>query len=189
MKINEVLYEGMEFHACELETRDDGSKLFSPPNMREEELDCHFCDGTGKDDSDYYPDGKCGFCKGSGKVKEWCSDSPEMQVSNSNGYAIQRDILGVEPDYAGSIPPEQLPSIRKKLFKMLNMESERASMHKDQSQSQKQWVSHKGNIATIQKGAQMHDMGRTDSQIQSYARRLLEIVDFAIKNNLYVAWA
>ena len=189
MKIADILNEGMEFGACKLETREDGTRMFSDPTSRQEEQDCDFCDGTGEDSGDYYPDGKCGFCKGSGKVMNWVSDSPEMQVSNSNGYAIQRDILNVEPDYAGSVMNDQLPALRKKLLRMVNQESHRSSMHKTPSQSQKQWTSQEDNVTTIHRGAQMHDMGRSDEQVLTYTKRLLDIVDYAMKNDCHLTWA
>jgi len=181
MKITDILNEGMEFGACKLEVRDDGTKMFSDPTARQEEQDCWVCDGEG--------DEQCRACKGTGKKMEWVSDSPEMQVSNSNGYAIQRDILGVEPDYAGSIMNDQLPAIRKKLLRMVNQESQRSSMHKDPSKSQKQWTSQEGNVTTIQRGATMHDMGRSDEQVLTYAQRLLKIVEYAMKNDCHLTWA
>ena len=188
MKLNDIIYEGMEFGACKLEIRDDGTKMFSDPTARQEEQDCPFCEG-GKETVQYYPDSKCGYCKGTGKVKEWVSDSPEMQVSNSNGYAIQRDILGVEPDYGGSVMNDKLPALRKKLLRMVNQESRRSSMHKAPSQSRKQWTSREGNVTSIHRGAQMHDLGRSDEQVQSYAQRLLKIVDYAMKNDCHLTWA
>ena len=187
MKIVDILNEGMEFGACKLETREDGTQMFSDPTSREEEQDCDFCDGTGKDSHE--PKYGCSFCKGTGKVTEWVSDSPEMQVSNSNGYAIQRDILGVEPDYAGSVMNDQLPVIRKKLLRMVNQESQRSSMQKAPSQSQKQWTSQEDNVTTIHRGAQMHDMGRSDEQVLTYAQQLLDIVDYAMKNDCHLTWA
>lgn len=185
MKIADILNEGMEFGACKLETRDDGTKVFSDPTSRQEEQDCPFCDdGTDKYHSEY----KCSYCKGTGKVMEWVSDSPEMQVSNSNGYAIQRDILDVEPDYGGSVMNDQLPALRKKLLRMVNQESRRQSMHKAPSQSQKQWTSQEDNVTTIHRGAQMHDMGRSDEQVLTYAQQLLDIVDYAMKNDCHLTW-
>ena len=184
MKIADILNEGMEFGACKLETREDGTQMFSDPTAREEEQDCWACDGSGKDD-EY----KCGLCKGTGKIMEWVSDSPEMQVSNSNGYAIQRDILGVKPDYVGSVMNDQLPAIRKKLLRMVNQESHRTSMHKPSTQSQDQWTSQEDNVTTIHRGPQMHDMGRSDEQVQTYAQRLLDIIDYAMKNDCHLTWS
>jgi len=189
MKLNDLLNEGMEFGTCKLETREDGTRVFSDPSSRQEEQNCPFCESGKQTYGDDTYD--CEYCKGSGKTMEWVSDSPEMQVSNANGMAIQRDILGLEkPDYGGSIPPEKLPELRKKLFRMVNIDKDRESMHQAPTDQQgKVSVSHQGNVATIRRGARMISPGRSDDQVLSYAQRLLELVDYAIKNNLYVAWA
>lgn len=40
-------------------------------------------------------------------VKGFPENAPELNVSNTNGMAIQR-MLGMEPDYCGSLDPSQL---------------------------------------------------------------------------------
>jgi len=186
MKLNELLYEGMEFNACTLETKDDGTKMYSPHGMRETEVDCYGCEGMAGKIEGY----KCHWCKNTGKTKDWECDSPEMQVSNANGMAIIRDIIGQEPDYAGSIPPEKYPALRQKLIKMINVDKERESMYKQTTDQQGQMrVKQQGDVTTIGRGARMIDVGRSDEQILSYAQRLLEIIEYAMKNDLVVTWA
>ncbi len=188
MKLRDILHEGMEFSACELQTREDGTQVYSPHGQREVERECAICDGSGK-----HPNGDtCVPCRGTGKFKDYECDGPEMQVSNSNGFAIQRDVLGVEdPDYVGSIPTEQLPALRRKLIKMINVDKDRESMHKrtTDSQGEMRRTGTNDNVTSIGRGARMVDIGRSDSQVLSYAKRLLDLVDYAMKNDLHVTWA
>lgn len=187
MKLRDVLYEGMEFSACELQTREDGTKVYSQPGLRAVEKECPVCEGSGKSRTG----GVCAPCQGTGKSTDHECDGPEMQVSNSNGMAIQRDILGVEADYAGSIPTEQLPALRRKLIKMINVDKERESMHKQTTDSQGEMrrTGTNDNVTSIGRGARMVDIGRSDEQVLGYAKRMLDIVDYAMKNDLHVTWA
>jgi len=185
MKIQDIINEGMEFQACSIKVK-DGQKMYSPHNMREVDSECYVCDGMAGKIEGY----ECRACKGTGKMKQWECDSPEMQVSNSNGFAIQQEILGVKPEYAGSIPNEDLPDLRRKLIRMLNVDKERESMHLDaEDKLGKVRVSQRGNVSTIHRGARVISPGRSDQQVLRYAQQLLKIVEYAMKNDLTVTWA
>lgn len=34
--------------------------------------------------------------------------APQMNLSNSNGWTFQKDILGIEPDYCGQLDPQSI---------------------------------------------------------------------------------
>ena len=68
------------------------------------DVDCWVCDASGK--SPYYDDVDCDYCEGKGQRNEFVSDAPEMNVSNSNAFEIQK-MLGLEPDYGGIIEKQR----------------------------------------------------------------------------------
>lgn len=194
MKVYDIIREGMEFHASVIEDK-DGTKHISPHGLRKERNKCSFCDGTGKDRF-AHPDHPmdCDFCDGKKERDEWVSSSPELQVSNSNGFAIVRELFGQEPDYMGHIKNEDLPELRRKLIGMINSEKHRSPLRKDPTDNDKarSMVSHgtEGNVTKIGKsGPRMVDMGRTDEQVKRYAHKMLEIVEYAMKHNLIISWA
>lgn len=194
MKVYDIIREGMEFHAAEIEEK-DGQKYISPHGMRKERKECWACKGTGKDPH-AHPDHPmdCDLCDGKKERDEWVSSSPELQVSNSNGFAIVKELFGQEPDWAGHVENKDLPELRRKLIGMLNSEKHRSSLHKDPEDNDKarSMVSHgtEGNVTKIGKsGPRMVDMGRTDEQVKRYAHKLLDMVEYAMKHNLIISWA
>ena len=192
MRYKEIIKESVDISACELK-----DNRITPHNQRQEEAECDICDGTGVIDyqsigsKELGPDKwSCGMCRGTGKITEWVCDGPEMNISNMNAAVIVRQIFGQEWDDMGMVSKEQLPSLRKKLFKMVNMESERSSMHQDPSREQGPMRRIKGEdgIDRIGRGATMISGGRPDSQVLGYATRLLDMVDYAMKNDLIISW-
>ncbi len=189
-KLKADLNEGMEFNACTVEDNEHGGKTVSPHDMRQEKVACWVCDGVGKEkhgDKEY----ECGMCKGTAEIDEWVCGGPSMQVSNANGYAIQRDILGLEADHAGMVDAKDLPALRRKLIKMVNVDKERESMHspfQDEQGPMRAHTDDQGNTK-IGRGPRMMGGERTDSQVLRYAQTLLDMVDYAMKNDLVISWA
>ena len=184
MKLDEILNEGMEFHAAVI----DGNYI-KPHNMRKHTIPCWVCDGSGKDSHD--ENEPCGMCNGRKTIEEHTSGGPTLQVANANGMAIVRDILQQEPDYAGMIDAESMPVLRRRLIKFLNKSSEREPMHKDPSQERGD-MSRKGstgNVTNIGYGATMVDFGRSDDQVKRYAQRILDIVEYAVKHDCVLSWS
>jgi len=187
MKLKD-LQESMEFNACTVTKTEDGTTQLSPHGMREEEKDCWMCDGMAGNVDDY----ECMRCQSTGKVKEWVCDGPEMQVSNANGMAIVRDIIGQKADYSGMVEKKDLPMLRRKLIKMVNVDKERESMHQAPSDTQGPMGRRgsEGNVTSIgRKGPRMIGPGRSDAQVLSYAQTLLDMVEYAMKNDLVISWA
>lgn len=193
MRSREFIKESMDFNACSLE----GNRI-TPHNWREAEVDCHICDGNGWNE---YPTDEtrtkfekeeCGYCRGTGKDKTHICDGPQMNVSNENGGAIIRDILGQEFDYVGMVEKKDMPALRRKLIKMLNMDSERTSMHLDPTDNKddrpmQRRTDDDGN-SSIGRGARVIGGGRTDDQVLRYADQMLKMVEYAMEHDLVISW-
>lgn len=188
MKLNEVLSEGIEFHAATVEEHPEYGTRISPHGFRKQEAECWVCDGSGKDKHD--PKYDCGMCRGTGKIEEEVSDGPQLRVSNDNAHAIVTDVLGQEFDYVGMIGKKELPNLRRKLIKMKNMESERASVRSDPSDERgpMRRTGGEGNVARIGSGPRMIGPGRTDQRVLQYVDRLLDIVEYAMHHGIVLSW-
>lgn len=197
------LTETVTFDASEFVTDDPAfpKGLFTGQKWwRKEMRKCPFCDNgkehyrawkdeDGKEHPAYSVD--CDWCEGKGEKDEHVSDAPELNVSNGNAMAIL-DVLGLShgdgQDLAGSVEPKDLPALRRKLIKMKNggaddLESpdeiSGGKMVKDRDEH--------GNPA-LRKTARMYDIGRTSDQVANYIDRLLQIIDFAQKNDAHLTW-
>ncbi len=193
MKVYDILHEGVTFHAAEIETDDKGRKIITPHGWRKEKVDCFICDGKGHN---IYGDEKeeCGYCEGKGKTHEHVSDSPELQVSNSNARSIIEDIFGKHYDYSGVVEPREFAALRQKLIGMINSEDRRSSMHKNTTDNVKsRKMVRKGTEQTVahigHDEPRMVDMGRNDEQVLRYAQRMLDMIEYAQKHNLIISWA
>jgi len=150
------------------------------------DVECWVCDGTGKDK--YYDEAKCDYCEGKGKRDEFVSDSPEMNVSNTNAFKII-DMLGLEEGYSGSILNKDLPALMRKLIQLKN--SDRSQYAEPGSQSGGEMTKGKDDAGmdTIRRsGPTMYNMGTTDDQVTGYVDQLIKIVKFAQQNNADFGW-
>lgn len=178
MKITEIIRESMDFDACTYDPVKNMIKTLG--SMQDEE--CYACDGSGKDVWDDTDD--CRTCDGEGSINIFKSDGPTLNVSNSNGYEIQR-MLGIDPDYSGIIMQKDFPEYKRKLMKILNS-GKSVSQHTkdvDQTGGEMGKTGQSGNVTNIGKtGPTMIDMGRTSTQVQRYASELLKIINYAENN-------
>jgi len=187
MKITEILAESITFHPATLTKDSKGREVIGFADQDEEKVECYICDGTGKDP--YEEDGSpCKRCNGKGWEMEMVGRGPEMNVSNSNGYAIQQ-MLGMEPDEYGFVDNKDLPKLMAKLMKLANKDSN--GWTKDQSTERgdmgKQGSD--GNVTSIGRtGPTVMDMGRSQGQVDSYIERLMKIVQYAQKNGHGISW-
>jgi hypothetical protein len=197
MRLSEILNESVTFGVATLKSI-GGKQYYTDPFSKEIESECFVCDGSGKESHRAYRDdeGKehpaqsweCGMCKGAGKVKDFKSDAPELNVANGNAMEIQR-MLGLDPDYSGAIKNADIPAFRRQLIKIKNGDmSSHVVEPKKEVGKMKAYTDDKGQ-SRIGRGATMHDMGRSHSQVERYIDSLLSIMDFAQKNNLDVTWA
>lgn len=184
MKVKDIVTESMTFNASTIVTNSKGREVITSVGSKQD-VDCFYCEGNGKDIYSHGED--CPNCDGTGRIEDWVSDGPEMNVANSNGYEIQR-MLGLEPDEYGQIENKDLPTIMQKLMRLKNGDT--AAHTKDGSTEQGEMRKRNNDDGTtsIGRGPTMMDMGRSQSQINSYIDRLMSIVKYAQNNGYDVSW-
>lgn len=154
---------------------------------RQQKMPCWLCGGTGKDK--YDASLTCEVCKSTGFYTDDVSDAPELNVSNANGYEIQR-MLGLEPNYSGIIYNQDLPELIRKLIKLKNQKFDRYTQQPKSSYGQmKRVVDPDTGITKLVRTATVIDMGRTSEQVERYIDKLLEIAKFAQQHNASIGWA
>jgi hypothetical protein len=187
MIANEFLKESITFDP---RVFDKENNYYHNPFGSKKELPCWVCDGSGKDS---YGDEEwvCDMCKGKGTREEWASDAPELNVSNSNAFAIL-DMLGInDPDYSGKIDNKDLPDIMRKLIILKNKGSEEYTEPGSISggNMQKYKDPQTGLDKIGRRGPMMYNMGRSSSQVERYIDKLIEIIKFAQQNNASLGWS
>ena len=191
MRIQELIIEGMTFSpAIEKDYTDDSGKtqkiITGEPWWTKSDEPCWVCDGTGKEKygNSEYP---CGYCHGKKTYTKHGSTAPELNVSNVNGWEIQK-MLGLDPDYAGTIYNKDLPNVMRKLIRLKNQGVEQHTQAPSVEQGKAtHWKDDRG-ISHIIAGPKMHDAGRSNEQVMRYVDKLIELVQFAQKNNAHISW-
>lgn len=181
-----ALLEGATIYPSRVYNAGTEDEYHGWPNelVRKVEIPCQDCEGSGKDP--YHTDQACVYCRGTGKETEEKWDFPSLEVSYDNLRAIQ-DMLGLDGD-SGMIHNKDIPAMKRALIMLKNKGSEQHT--KDPSVSQQRVVGkdEHGNTS-IGMGAKMHDMGRSQAQVDRYIDKMMNILDFAQKNNMNVTWA
>lgn len=189
MRIKDILNESITFGVHRLIDK-NGKKVYHDEFSQEVDSECWYCDGSGKEtkyNDDDIAEYECGLCKGLGKIKDYKAPYQQLNISNSNAMAVL-SALGLPEDYSGAIPDEQLPAIRRRLIQMKN--SKNTGLELDSYTSRERRVGRDENgIPQITSGPEIHSSGRTRDQIDRYIDSLLDIIDFAQKNNATVTWA
>lgn len=188
MKIRDLITEGMTFTAAKLKDL-SGQKVWSSSDWETKQMEpCWVCDGTGKDKygEQEYP---CGRCHGKGEFEEWVSSAPELQVSNSNGYEIQR-MLGLDPDYSGLIHNKDLPKVMRRLIQLKNQNTSQYTQDPSDEQGPmgKRYTDDQGVTHIGRAGPRIIDVGRSQGQINRYVDTLIELVKFAQENDASISW-
>ncbi len=193
-----ILNESVDFHPSVKTIEPNGQVVIGWPDscVKKVKEPCFMCDYH----HEHHPDSPainphCTDCGGTGFFTKTEYDLPEMNVSNRNAGVIA-SMLGFDhpEDYShGWIPPENLPDARRKLIRILNDENEAFghTIEPSETSSKTTYVDRSGDVPEIktQGGARMIDAGVSRSQIHSYATRLLELIDWAQKNNCGISWA
>lgn len=218
MKLSDlVLLESITFGASELEDHPKFGKVHTSVGKKQM-VPCEFCKGTGKEDDEfldpktgdrYYdneiddlPDevkqrldkADCGFCKGAGEYEDFVSDGPEMNLANRNARVLL-NLLGLEDDDAGTIWHKELPELRRHIVKVLNSDNIRKAaiepFEKGGEITDKRSVKGDDGVTKIvtRRSPKMIDAGLSEQQIERYFKDVLEIIDFAQKNNYNVGWS
>jgi hypothetical protein len=188
MKIKEIINEGMTFGPARIIDKNGEKYITGEEWWKDQEQECPFCHGTGQEKWGNETH-ECGYCYGKGKTMERVSTAPELDVSNSNGYAIQ-EMLGLEPESAGHIPVEALPKIMQRLIKLKNSSLDPYTQDTVIDQPTMQRLPDEDGVAKIGKsGPTMIYGGRTHAQVERYINKLIDIVKFAQQNNAAISWA
>lgn len=196
MRLSEILAESVTFGVAKLEI-ENGQKYYTDPFSKQVDDECWVCDGTGHethreytdDDGKLHPEQKfeCGMCKGKGTYLAHKTDAPELNVANPNAMEIQR-MLGIDPDYSGSIVNADIPKFRRQLIKIKNGDMSTHIQDPEKHVGKMKSYTDDTGQSRIGKGPTVYDYGRSHSQVERYIDTLLSMMDFAQKNNLDLVW-
>lgn len=145
------------------------------------DVTCQNCNGTGQDHEQ-----RCMYCSGTGKYEEYIPTGPELNVANSNAYAICQ-MLGIKPDYSGIIFNKDLPAIMRRLVQLKNTNINAYTVQSSISKGPARHVKD-GDIDRITTGPTIVDFGRSNEQIMRYINQLMDLVKFAQQNNADISW-
>jgi hypothetical protein len=193
MRASELLNESMDFSVSELKDykgthpKFQGKKIWYPVGQ-EEDVECWACKGQGWEDfGPEYGKEECRVCDGEGTRNEFVSVGPEFNVSNSNGYEIQR-MMGLDPDYSGSLQGEEITTVLRRLIKLKNTDSSAHTRDVSDERGEARAVKGDDGVDRIQRGPRMVDFGRTQEQVNRYLDDMIELLQFAKKNGYGVTW-
>lgn len=152
------------------------------------DVECWYCEGEGSDDG-----WKCPLCDGTKTIKQHVSDAPEYNLSNANGTMLM-GLLGFDTKdtYAWTIPPAQLPEIRRRIIWLLNNPDALARGERAPSDTQsirreryKDPASGLDGIRSVA-GPRMIDFGIDVEYIKRRLNNMLEVVVWAQERGLEV---
>ena len=183
-----IFTESVDFTVTKSYKDDKGRTVNDMSHFGErKDVECWVCDGSGVD-KHYDEKPPCGYCDGKGQRNEFVSTAPEMNVSNSNAFEIQR-MLGLEPDYGGIIENKDLPNFMRRLIQLKNSDTSQYTRPGSDTQGQMKTGKDDDGMDTIgRSGPRMIDMGRSDTQVNRYIDDLLKIFKFAQDNDADVGW-
>ena len=187
MRIKEILAESITFHPV-VELEDSHGKYWGTDPWKEpKEDDCWQCDGTGKRDGDERSREDCIACGGTAKQTFPVSTAPELNVSNTNGLAIQ-EMLGLDPDYSGLITHDQLPNLLRKLIKLKNTQEPQQYVEPEKIIPGDRYRYDDNGITKIGRSTNIIHGGRSLSQVHRYIDELIKIIQFAQNHNAALSW-
>lgn len=161
---------------------------------------CWVCSGTGKEEAYVGKPGDgpslvdCEYCGGKGKRLEWQGEGPEMNVSNTNAFVIL-NFLGIEEDYAGTIPNASLQKLLMKMYQTKTADQTGIEYPGRITGGNKRRVVDKDpetgldRISTKSDGPTLYHMGITNRQANTYIDNLIKIFEFARDAGVDVTWA
>lgn len=182
-----ALSESIEFHPATIS--DDGMSINFPENgVVRKTIPCPGCNGTGRDAyaASYGRDQPCYDCFGAKEITETEYNFPSIGVSNHNAQIIC-DLIGVEYESHGWIPPEQVSDVLRRLIYAKNKPT--GGFEREASDDQQTVMDRSGELPTIRRTARMIDPGVSSDQVMRYIDRMIEICQWAKKNDCGVSWA
>ncbi len=199
MKLSGILKESVTFNVAHKEKHPKYGEVISPVGKRGP-VECYGCDGSGKDEYGMSKDDKCDVCRGSGTIEGFKASGPELNLSNANA-AVVTQALGLkqyDDGYGGGVlPKEALGDFRQKLVRLLNSHKDRKQLTQEPSVEKRERsgmgvTGREGNVTSIGRrgaGPTIYHGGRSEEQIQRYARKLLDMVEYAMENGHFISWA
>lgn len=183
-----TLNESVTFSVAVLE--DDprfGGKVYNSAKFQKDvEAECWVCNGTGKDP--YHPKYDCDYCHGKGKVKEYVTPFKELNVSNVNARLILNMLEIDNDELMGGIQHEDLPELKRKLIKLKNTNTKKYTRDTVTDKGPVRVSKDEHGLSKISRGPTMIDIGVEQEQIMRYIDTLLDLVEFAQKNNAVVVF-
>tara|TARA_Y100001937_G_C7038636_1_gene293543 strand:+ start:270 stop:854 length:585 start_codon:yes stop_codon:yes gene_type:complete len=180
----------------------DGRRVISRHGEEQVLEKCWVCKGTGKEEAYMGKPGDgpslvdCDYCKGKGERLEWRGKGPEMNLSNTNAFAVF-SFLGIqEPDYSGTIMNKDLQKYLMLLYQVKSGEQDsglespgRTSGGNRRTEIQKDPETGLDTIKKVSDGPVLYHMGRSASQVRTYIDKLINIFEYARDNKVNVSWA
>jgi len=155
--------------------------------------DCQCCQGAGTwrcycVTSDTTPKGQpdCPHCGGTGEARERHHEG-QMNLANANARALL-DLLGIEFDYCGEIPCDQLPSIRRTLLSARTKGTAKAHVEEPFRGRRLGSYVKEGNLSRISCGPLVISCGRSLEQLEGYLDRFEQLCLIAQENNSSITW-
>lgn len=137
---------------------------------------------------------ECPVCSGTGVLSRREDVWPELNLANANAFAIMR-MVGVAPDYCGTLAHEALTSVVRGALRALNSEVTRAphlleSVVEPAQASHSAVVNDGGQARIVQVGGRCEARwgGRDDDYLVDRARRLLDLLRFAQEQGEGITW-
>ena len=137
---------------------------------------------------------ECRYCEGTGESEQQLSKAPSLNVANGNlGIILQLLGLKNDGDWGGEIAWKDADSIKRRMLMRVN-NTDKDNYTRSASNTQKDYGMQKtkddDGLTKIsrKKGATMIDFGIGEKQVQSYVDRLVELLDYATKNEVDISW-
>jgi len=183
-----IINESVTFSAAVLEydPHYDGEIYNSAKFQKEVDAECWVCDGKGK--SKHGHEYECDYCNGTGKIKEFVTPFKELNVSNANARLILNMLEIDNDELIGGIKHEELPELKRKLIKLKNINTRKYTRDTVTDKGSVRVSKDEHGLSKISRGPTMIDVGVGQEQITHYIDTLLDLVDFAQKNNAAIVF-
>lgn len=192
MRIEEIfesapaLLESVTFSVAKLVNHEKHGQYYDTDHFSQEEMvQCWVCDGTGMERGH-----ECDMCDGKKEIKEYIYPYKRLNVSNDNALQILDMVqANMRGEYAGALKKEELPVVRRRLVQLMNQGADQHTQEPSVDRGQMGANGTNGNVYSIgRQGPTMYHMGRSQDQVNRYIQSLLNIIDFAQKNDAVVVW-
>lgn len=180
-----ILHESVDLHPSVRSDRDGHTYIEYPPNtISRKMVKCPYCvDGIETLGSHQFT---CEYCDGAAQTEQEIQDFPNLNLGGKNIDNVCQ-MLGLEPDEHGWIPPEQIGTMKQRLLRVKNGSEDFTQDAKITGGTTR--VDHSGEVPRITKGPRFYHAGASQDQIDHYWQRLWDIMDWAQKHGCGVSWA